>query len=135
MRELKQSDKNILRIQDALSGSDLELYYRMPTTSELVSYQSKLMQRKGKKVIIHAFDTRLEFGLKILTGFRDGDFGFDGKPISSEKENANYREDWKELVKQSAPGIINAFSMTVFEGARVEQNIDIEYEDEQNPNG
>ena len=134
MRDLKQSDRNVLRISDAISGSEIELYYRMPTTSEQVAYQSKLVKRQGKKVVIHAFDTRLEYGLKILTGFREGDFGFDGKPVASDNQSPNFREDWKELLTQSAPDIINAFAMTIFEGARVEQDIDVEYEEvEANP--
>ncbi|HHT9137385.1 MAG TPA: hypothetical protein ACFYEK_09110 [Candidatus Wunengus sp. YC60] len=129
MRDLKQSDKNVLKINDAISGSEIELHYRMPTTSEQVAYQSRLIKRQGKKVIINAFDTRLEFGLKIITGFGEGNFGFDGKPISTDKNSPNYRDDWKELIRQSAPDIINAFAMTVFEGARVEQDVDMEYEE------
>lgn len=129
MRDLKKNDKNTLVINDARSGSEVELYYRNPTPAEEASYQSKLLKRKGNKVIVCSYDTRFDFGLRILTGFREGDFGFDGKPISSEKESPNYKEDWKEIVKAGAPDIVNVLAMTVFEGTRVSgATLDIEDE-------
>lgn len=126
MRDLTKTDKNILRIQDAISGSEIELYYRMPTTSEMVSYQAKLIKRQGRKILLNAFETRLEFGLKIFTGFRDGDFGIDGKPISSDPQNPNYKEDWKGLLKETAADIITTLAFTVFEGARVDTGFEFE---------
>lgn len=84
MRELKTSDKNKLTIADARSGTEIELYYRTPAPSEEVAYQARLIKRKGNKVVFNSHETRLEFGFKILTGFRDGDFGIDGKPLSSD---------------------------------------------------
>jgi hypothetical protein len=70
MRDLTKNDRNKMVINDARSGSEIELYYRNPTTQEEVEYQAKLFKRQGKKMLINAFGTRLEMGLKILTGFR-----------------------------------------------------------------
>jgi len=130
MRDLKQSDQNVLIIKDAIGGSDIELHYRIPLTSERIAYQNKLVTRKGGKIQIHSMEARIEFGLKILTGFRDGDFGFDGKPISADPTSKNYREDWKELIKATAADILNTFAFTIFEGASVNTGFTLENEGE-----
>jgi len=72
MRDLAKTDKNVLTINDTISGDKIELYYRLPTTEEMVDYQSHMFRRQGKKLLINAFETRLNYGLKILTGFREG---------------------------------------------------------------
>lgn len=127
MRDLTRSEKNKLTIHDARSGTDIELYYRNPTTQEEVQYQSKSIKRIGRKIVVNTFETRLEMGLQILTGFREGDFGFDGKPISSDPASPNYREDWKELLKENAADIIATFAFTIFEGTRTsDSGIDFE---------
>lgn len=129
MRELK-SNKNILTISDAISGSKIEIYYRIPTASEIQAYMSRLIQRKGNKIKMNIADARLEFGLRILEGFRDGDFGIDGKPISSNPASEYYVDNWKELLKESAPDIIMLLAQTVFEGSRVAKEIEeLEFED------
>ena len=134
MRDLKQSDQNTLIIKDAISGTDIELYYRLPLTSERVAYQNKLVSRKNGKIQIHAIEARIEFGLKILTGFREGDFGFDGKPISANPQSQNYKENWKELIKATAADIVNAFAFVIFEGASLQTEPEIEpEEDEDHP--
>lgn len=128
MRDLTRSDKNKMVINDARSGSEIELYYRNPTTQEEVEYQSKLFKRQGKKMLINAFSTRLEMGLKILTGFREGDFGIEGKAISADPQSQHYKENWKELLKENAADIITAFSFAVFEGARIDTGTEMDFE-------
>lgn len=119
MRDLKANEKNKLKISDARSGSEVELYYRNPTPSEEAAYQAKLLKRKGTKVILNSYETRLDFGQRILTGFREGDFGFDSKPISSEEASPNYIPEWKAELVAGAPDMICVLAMTVFEGTRV----------------
>lgn len=126
MRDLSISEKNVLTINDGRSGSGIELHYRNPTTEEEAAYQIKMVRRQGKKVILNLHPTRVEFGLKILTGFRAGDFGFEGKPVSPDPASENYREDWKDLVKAGASDIIAILGRTVFEGATVESDVEIE---------
>jgi hypothetical protein len=115
MFDLSQSDKNKVVILDSRSGSEIELYYRTPTTEEEVAYQSKLFRRAGKKVVLDGF-TRLEYGLKVITGFREGDFCVGDQKISSDRESPSYREDWKALLKDKAAGIVIAFAVAIFEG-------------------
>lgn len=133
MRELNRSETNTITIQDARSGSEIELYYRNPTSREEALYQAKIVKRKGSKVVLKTFDTRLEFGLRILTGFRVGDFGVDGQPISSVPGSPGYREDWKDIVAEGASDIVRALALTVFEGVRVNTADEIEEAVEEEP--
>lgn len=128
MRDLKANDKNILHINDAISGTKLQVYYRIPTTQEMVAYQSKLVSRKGKKIVFNIFETRLEFGLKVITGFSEDAFGYDGKAISSDPINPNYRQDWKELLKQTSADIISLVAANVFEGAQIDGGLEMDME-------
>jgi hypothetical protein len=131
MRELKSTNTNKLVVHDGLSGGEIELYYRTPTTAERVSYMSRLVKREKDKVKMRSAETRLHFGMEILTGFKDGAFGFDGNPISSDPAHPNYREDWKDLVKETASDLVSLLGFVVFEGARVEGQQDgIEIEEE-----
>lgn len=130
MRDLEQSDKNTLTIKDAISGTDIELYYRLPMTPERVAYQSRMFRTKGGKMKVQVFEARIEFGLKILTGFREGDFGIKGKPIASDPQSKNYQEDWKELIKATAADIVNAFAFVVFEGATLQTETETGQEEE-----
>ncbi len=129
MRDLKRCDDNKLFIKDAVSDTQIELSYRMPTTQEMVQYQARQVHRVNGKVVLKPFETRLEFGLKILTSIREGDFGYDGKPISCDLNSEHYREDWKALLKESAADIITTLALTVFEGARLDTG-DVVFEGE-----
>lgn len=115
MRDLEVSEKNELVIDDTISGSKITLFYRQPETEERVRYQQNLWERKGKKVLVNA-EMRLGMGLKIMTGFKDGDFGYAKKPISCDPNSPNYRADWKELIKKTSADIAIALAVAVFEG-------------------
>jgi len=127
MRDLDVSATNKIVISDARSGTEIELYYRNPTTQEEVEYQSKLYKRKGNKLILNP-KVKVDLGLAILTGFREGDFGVAGRPISSDMKSPNYREDWRELLGRMASDIISTFATVVYEGARVASDTDVEIE-------
>ena len=129
MRELQSSDRNEIEIKDSRSGGSILLYYRNPTPEEQASYQARMIKRKGNKVQLNLYPTRLEFGLKVITGFRPGDFGLGGKPISSDPSAENYREDWKEVLRAGAHDIVTTFGRAVFENASVEEGIEIEEAD------
>lgn len=128
MRDLTPSDRNEITINDTRSGTEIKLFYRNPKTQEEVGYQAALFVRKGGKLKINAFETRLKYGLQILTGIREGDFGINGQPISSDLGSKNYREDWKALIKDQAPDIVTAFAFAIFEGARIGEGPEIGYE-------
>jgi hypothetical protein len=125
MRDLTRSDKNSLIIDDSRSGTEIQLFYRNPLTEEEVAYQAALYRKHGKKVRLNSYEARLKYGLKILTGFREGDFGQDGAPISADPASPYYRENWKDLLRDEAPDIVTTFAFAIFEGARADTGIDI----------
>lgn len=118
MRDLT-SKLNKLTINDGRSGTVLTLFYRNPTTEEEVAYINTLFHRRGNKLIINVGDVRVDLGLKIIQGFKDGDFGVDGKPISSNPESPEYCPDWKKYLKENAADILNIFAAAIFENTRV----------------
>lgn len=128
MLDLAVSNRNKITINDSRSGTQIELTYRNPTTQEEIDYQAKAYKRKGKKFYVNT-GVKIKSALDILTGFRQGDFGIDGKPISSDPESPNYYPEWKDLLVKSATHILIAFATAVFDGTRADSEIagDLEY--------
>lgn len=113
-------DKNELRITDNLSGSEIVLSYRLPTTKERVAYTAACIQRKGAKVINKSTETRIKYGKKILIGVRDGDFEVPGQGnefaiLSSDPESKGYQAGWKDLIEKYASDILELLSIQVFD--------------------
>ena len=63
-------------------------------------------------------ETRLQFGLEILTGFGAGDFlvAADGGDTPMDPER---HPDWKERVGEHAPDLVSYLAQQIFEGLRV----------------
>lgn len=112
---------NELRINDNISDSVIVLYYRMPTTPERVAFANESVQRVRNEVVTRVPETRLKYGNKILTGFREGDFtaevSGEEKPISSEPTSPNYFQDWKEQVNCQAADLIMLLAAHVFDAS------------------
>lgn len=130
MRDLQQSDKNSITVDDRLSGTKLELFYRMPTNDERIAYQRSTLKREGNKLKLKVFESRVKYGLQILTGFREGDFGYGGEPISADPTSQHYRADWKDLLQATASDIVATVAGAVFESARFSGDEGIEFVDE-----
>lgn len=109
-----------MRVNDPISDDVHELYYRAPTVKERSAYDASRFVRKGKKVINRTFETRLKFGLRILTGFKKGTFGIEGRAFSSDASDPAYREDWKALLETNAPDIVAELGRRVFEASENE---------------
>ncbi len=120
MLDLDASERNGITINHPASGSKVRLFYRTPTTEERIGYQAEMVQRKGSKVLDRSAQTRIKYAMSILTGFREGDFGSQGKPISSEPDSPNYLPDWKERIAKTAADVLLVFAHTIFEAASAE---------------
>jgi hypothetical protein len=121
--------------EDRISGSEITLFYRLPTTEELIQYSNALLTRKGKKIISQMGQARQIYGAKILVGFKEGCFRTEKGPLSSDQASEHYDEKWKEHIKQYAPDIIEALAMHVFEAGltvKSDEEEDSE-EDAENP--
>ena len=116
-RESRQH--NELKLRDNLSGSDITLYYRMPTTSERQRYQNKSLQRHRNRVEFNQAQARLEAGLTIITGFKEGDFerlvdsGY--QPFSCREGAANYYPEWRNWLAEHADDLLMLLAAQVFD--------------------
>lgn len=128
MAELGSTVKNAIKIKD-VTGKVHTLYYRNPTTSERVQFERMAHQMKKNRFVNNGAQARLEFGAKIVTGFNDGDYTVDGRPISSDPASENYRADWKELLEAGAADHLSALGMAVFQGAQIEEDEENREED------
>lgn len=124
MRDLGSSSNKAI-IRDGISNSEIELSYRTPTTSELQRFYTNSITRKGGKSTPNAVAARVAFALDIATGIRDGDFGIEGKPISSDPQSPDYYSDWKKVLAEKAPDILDAFVFATFEAARFQSPAEI----------
>lgn len=121
MARRESTKSNELLINDNISGSTLGIYHRMPSTAERQGYQNKSVVRKGRKIKLNIAETRLEYGLKILTGLRDGDFErtVDGTfvPISSRPESEHHYPEWKNWMEEHGADVVMILGAHVFEGS------------------
>lgn len=116
-RELKQTDRNKITIDDGVTGETVTLFYRMPTTSERIAFESRSYHREGDTLIDESPAAKVEGALRIITGWDPpGYFTFDGEPISWDPADPRYREDWKELLDETAGDILQALGAVVFQG-------------------
>ena len=110
---------NEMRFQDNLSGTEIVLFYRTPITKERVAYANEAYQRRGRKVVNRIVETRIKYGLKILRGFREGDFerkiGEDWRAMASDPASDNYYPEWKEHIEKYASDLVEYLASRVFD--------------------
>jgi len=122
-RELMQSEKNELKILDAISNTEIALFYRLPTTTERIAFNRACWKRAGNKLVARYPEARAEYGELILTGIRETDFTFDGKPIASDSASPSYCKDWKTKVAATAGDLLMLLGMHVFEGTKAKEDL------------
>lgn len=116
MRDLKSSEHNSITVFDSLTGTRIKLFYRTPTTKERLRYKSDIVNTLTKtKSVEEGTKIQLTWAKELITGFRQGDFGYDGQTISSNKEDANYYQAWKGIMEETASDILLAFIETVMD--------------------
>ncbi len=134
MRIIGENVEHEIVMADPVSGSEISILYRMPTTDERQTYISAQFKRVEDNIEDHSYDARVKYGKKIMTGIGEGQVAFEGKDnegkpevkqVSSDPESTHYRADWKDLVEQYLPDVLWFLSYRVFEGmsiARVTPN-------------
>lgn len=121
-RDILQSDRNKLTIKCQISGENLDLYYRLPTTEERAGCMSAKYKRVGNKVFNRSFRVLAHYGGLIVTGIGEGQFaaGADGegnpKLISSDKKSPDYFPKWKEHLRATCGDLLIILGQHVFEG-------------------
>lgn len=111
-------DQHVLLVRDPVSGSVITLNYRRPTSQERVAYQMSAFRLEGNERRFCLGETRLKFGLEILTGFGAGDFLVpeDDGPVPLDPGR---HPDWKARLAEHAPDLVSYLAQQVFEGLRV----------------
>ena len=134
MRDLTL-ERNIARVIDGISGDVHEFFYRTPTLTEREAYEKAPVKRKGRKIVFEKMlPRRVKFAKRIVTGFKKGTFGADGKPFSSDPDDPDYRPDWLALIEKMAPECLAAVAQVAFEGTRaMTEGIDLEVEEDEGP--
>jgi hypothetical protein len=118
MGRLLGEERHALAVQDPVSGSVVTLYYRRPSSEERVAYQLSAYRLEGGQRRFCLGETRLQFGLEILTGFGAGDFLLqeNGEPVPLDPER---HPDWKSRLAEDAPDLVAYLAQQVFEGMRL----------------
>lgn len=118
MARILGEPRHTLAIQDPVSGSVVTFTFRRPTSEERVAYQLSAFRLEGGERRFCLGETRLKFGLEILTGFGTGDFviAVDGEEIPLDPAR---HLDWKERLAKDAPDLVSYLAQQVFEGMRV----------------
>lgn len=117
-------------IDDPRSDGPVMFYYSPPDNKQLARYQAEtgalIRVRHRGKVDVKGEEmrnVRLKHGMRVLKGFRDGDFKVlrEGRvvPIASREEAEGYYPDWRTLVEAYASDLVLALVMRVFDGASV----------------
>lgn len=119
MPRRESSERNELHLHDNISNSDIVFYFRTPTTAEFEGYNNLSIQRRGRKIKNKTPEARLKYGLRVLTGVREGDFerreGSGHVPISSEPGSRNYYPEWKSWLRSHAADLVMLLGMHVFD--------------------
>lgn len=115
-RDLTKHNDNKFTMIDSISSTEIEFYHRTPGTEERVAYQAARFHRKGNFMINCSRKAAINAAAEVLNGIREGDFEIDGQPLSSDPNSPNYREDWKELIKDMAGDLLFIMGNNLFEG-------------------
>jgi hypothetical protein len=118
MARILGEPQHTLAIQDPISGSVISLKYRRPTSEERVAYQLSAFRLEGGERRFCLGETRLKFGLEILTGFGSGDFIMADEGPETPLDPSRH-PDWKERLGRDAPDLVSYLAQQVFEGMRV----------------
>lgn len=118
MRDLKANTTNLIEVQDNLSNTKIGILYETIKTSDRIDYQSGLLKvlsdAPENDKIKSAINYRIDYMLGKITGFTDGSFSIDDKPISSDKESKDYDANWKIFLKENAGDIILSVNDLLF---------------------
>lgn len=99
----------------------LTLFYRLPTTSERQEYINNLVQKdRAAKSLDILYLNRVNAAANLVQGVGEGCFGrqlSDGSvvPISSEKGNEYYADNWKEELANGAADLLDKLGKIVFD--------------------
>lgn len=123
--ELKPT-RLVLQVHFTASGDDIDLYYRTATTKERLAYSNATLRREKNRVLMiqNVYPVQVRFGKMWVTGFQEGAFTVDGKPISSDPEAENYYPEWRDLLEEANPDALALVCRAVVNAATTARDLD-----------
>ena len=118
MPRILGDERQVMAIQDPVSGSVITLYFRPPTSEERVAYQVAAFHLENGERRHRLGETRLKFGGEILNGFAPGDFLVTEAGGAAPLDPGRH-QDWKARLVAQAPDLVSYLGQQVFEGWRV----------------
>ena len=115
---------NEITILDAVSQTEITVFYKSPTAQEQQAWSADLFRRENDEVVDNEVNACLKFGAELMVGVSDGALGIptsngEIKPISSDPKSPDYDEDWKRHLMEHATGFVVTFGNYVFRGHRI----------------
>lgn len=134
MPRVLDSERNVLEMEDNISGCVLTVFYGMPSNSQRVRYSNALTKRQGGKVKVvkNVFSVQASFGLELLLGIKKGDFVAGGRAFASEQSDPDYDPKWRDHMVSGAPDVLAHLARTAF-GSVEKPALGVEFEDLENP--
>lgn len=121
MRILNKSANVKITVNDPVDGIPKEFVLRMPSSSERVEYFSALAECGSDNS--KSYECRINAVKKLLVSIPEEQFGYekDGiiNCISSNKENQDYTDDWREIIAENAPELLAVMAVSVYESTAV----------------
>jgi len=122
MRVIGADVVNEMLISCTISGEELLFEFRTPTSQERQQYFAGMFRREGGDVRDNSSENRLKWGKEIISGIGENQIAYQSangpKPLSSNEKNENSRADWKDLLVQYAPDLVEFLAIRIFEGQR-----------------
>ena len=94
------------------------MLYAMPSTAQRVAFETSAYSREGDTLIDESASARIDAAIGIVTGWEPAGYfvDVDGKAISTNPASPDYREDWRDLLKETASDILDVVGRIVFQG-------------------
>ena len=116
-----RSESRLLLID--IGGHEVGVYHRSPTASEYQGYHTDKIKLEGRRVRQALSEANLRYGLKIITGIRNGDLEY--------RDGANGDARWLALDTEVMPEAVwkdilkrDFFELIDFVGAKVFNPVD-----------
>jgi hypothetical protein len=120
MRRLSHTPQDtVIEVSDLVGGCTHVVYARQPTDRERFLYEANRYERQGNTIYDRLPRQRRHYGRQVITGFDKGTLGDEeGRLISSDPQDPDYRQDWAELIGVSFPQLFDEVARVMFEATR-----------------
>lgn len=103
------------------NGEEILFHCRKPKASEKIKYRSNIFQiMKKNDNVEETWAFTIDFVSNFIEGFEDNKILYNGKVISSDTNSVNYEPNWKNVLKEEVPEILDKIAEYLFAINQVE---------------